>query len=217
MKSSFYTTLVSSEKCDFYHNTFCDFKTYLPTPICGEYEVAICSITYNFSATIIPHSTIIGILPTDGTILRSRSDITSIADLSKQIEEFKAQKINLRSINWIQELKSVFTTTRDNRIIIPIDKFYGTHHTEMNIFCSEIELERFASQMKPLLRSTAYYHPKPGACVSHEFPSLQYKRLCSNYLESIHIYIRNHLDLPVPIREGRVSLVLHFRNVSPNF
>jgi len=204
----FYTTVTSSEPCDFFKNTQCDFKNYLPTPIVGDVEMALVSINFMYSGVCIPRNTLLGI-NLAGNYLKAKEDMYSPLDFINQIKEYRAAKWPLTNVDWKPELRARMDW--DDGHMVVTEKFYNGN-AEMNIFSSNLELERFGSGMQPLLRSTCYYSNKHGVPVEKTFPHLQYKRVCGNYQDSIHIYIRNEWDLPLPIRTGRVTAVLHFRD-----
>jgi hypothetical protein len=211
MKSSFYVTVSSSEPCEFYRNKLCDFKNYLPTPITGHYEVALCSINYIYSSIVIPRNTLLGITSTRSQ-LKAKYNISSVADLSKHFEEIKKEVgKGLAGVSWSPEFSRVVDTTPSGRYFIKSEKFYEGL-SEMNIFSNLVEPERFGSEMSPLLRTAPYTPNRQGAPVHETFPNLQYKRVPGAYIDSIHIYIRNELGQLLPIESGRVTAVLHFRD-----
>jgi hypothetical protein len=205
---SFYVTVTSSEPCDYFENTQCEFKNYLPTPIVGSYEMALVGINYLYSGVVIPRNTLLGI-NLNGNYLVAKVDMFSPADLSKQLEEYKRAKWPIHNVLWKSIIMS--KVDFDNGNMVLSEKFYNGN-VEMNIFSSNIELERFGNGMKPLLRSTCFYSNKHGVPVEKTFENLQYKKVHGNYQDSIHIYIRNEQDQPLPIRNGRVTLTLHFRD-----
>jgi len=208
---SFYVTVTSSEHCDFYRNTVCDFKNYLPTPICGKFEVALCSLIYTHSSYICSRGTTLGITP--NRELNSESVLYTPSDLLKQIEKFeKEDNVSLSSVMWTPIVTS-FVNIVNNKLKLVKDKYFDLTVSELNVFSSNIENERFGSEMKPILRSTTYASVKHETPVLKTFSILQYKKVCGNYLDSIHIYLRNELDQVLPIKSGRVTAVLCFRNL----
>jgi hypothetical protein len=206
----FYVTVTSSEPCEFYKNTWCDFKNYFPTPIQGQrLEVALCSISYIYSSTIIQRGTVLG-YGQKKEEMKARPNIASLQDLAKQIEDWKRKTPDLTKVVWTTEFSSLVDTI-SGRFVFKSEDFYSGL-SEMNIFSANIEPERFGSGMRPLLRSTLYTPNRQGAPVQETFSHLQYKRVSGGYLDSIHIYIRNELDLPLPLESGRVTAVLHFQD-----
>jgi hypothetical protein len=147
--------------------------------------------------------------------LKAKSDIFQPAQLRKELEDFRDVNKTLEQVLWTPTIKSLVDINA-NKIVIKNEKFYSIN-SEINIFSSNVECERFGSGMQPLLRTLCYYSSKHGTPVQRSFYTPQYKKVSGNYLDSIHIYIRNEADQALPIKSGRVTAVLHFRDASRDF